>query len=482
MALSLAPTAAASERRASLVLVAIFGVVYAIVSRVAFHGFPFSGDEYSTCLQAQIFSKGALATHAPPHPSLLYVDHVVIDDRVRSKYPPGCAALLALGLLAGAPWVVNPIAAVVTLAFLRKSARLVFGDRAALVTVVVAGVSPLFVFNAASFYAHAAATMWLAIAFAALAHFSRHERRSRLVVAGVALGAALLTRPHDAVLFAVPILALGRCSAVAWTAGASLPGVALLLLYQKLQFGGWFTSGYRAYAPIWQAVYGNTDPSLGMGIAMDPDEQWHHLDILRGFCLDWTLPGSIVLFALGAAVVWRGAPASRRFYAFALGVFALPPLALIATHALPDDGPLPRYLSTSLIPMAFFAGPGWIAVEAQLSTLVGAARSRGIAALMVGLGITSFVCIIGFRMPLLWDREGLYRAAVERGLHDAVVIVRSRHATQYTRNGPTLDGSVLYVRPDIADPAAILSWFPGRTIYEATEARPWTLRALSPPP
>jgi hypothetical protein len=132
--------------------------------------------------------------------------------------------------------------------------------------------------------------------------------------------------------------------------------------------------------------------------------------------------------------------------------------------------------------MAFFAGPGWIAVEAQLSTLVGAARSRGIAALMVGLGITSFVCIIGFRMPLLWDREGLYRAAVERGLHDAVVIVRSRHATQYTRNGPTLDGSVLYVRPDIADPAAILSWFPGRTIYEATEARPWTLRALSPPP
>src|SRR5258708_27202672 len=185
MALSLAPTAAASERRTSLVLVAIFGVVYAIVSRAAFHGFPFSGDEYSMSLQAQIFSKGPLATLAPPHPSLLYVDHVVIDDRVRSKYPPGCAALLALGLLAGAPWVVNPIAAVVTLAFLRRSARLAFGDRAALVTVVVAGGSPLFVFNAASLYAHAAATMWLAITVAALAHFTPHERRSLLVVARV---------------------------------------------------------------------------------------------------------------------------------------------------------------------------------------------------------------------------------------------------------------------------------------------------------
>jgi hypothetical protein len=252
-----------------------------------------------------------------------------------------------------------------------------------------------------------------------------------------------------------------------------------LLLYQKLQFGGWFTSGYRAYAPIWQAVYGNTDPSLGIDIAMDPDEQWHHLDILRGFCLDWTLPGSIVLFVLGAALVWRSAPASRRLYAFALGVFASPPLALIVTHALPDDGPLPRYLSTSLIPMAFFAGPGWIAVEAQLSTLVGAVCSRVIAALMVGLAIISFVCIIGFRTPLLWEREGLYRAAVERGLHDAVVIVRSRHATLYTRNGPTLDGSVLYVRPDVADPGAILSWFPGRTVYEAIEGRPWTLRTLS---
>src|SRR5260221_12734040 len=102
MALSLAPTAAASERRTSLVLVAIFGVVYAIVSRAAFHGFPFSGDEYSMSLQAQIFSKGALATHAPQHPPLLYFDHLVIDDRLRSRYQTGCAALLTLRILAAA--------------------------------------------------------------------------------------------------------------------------------------------------------------------------------------------------------------------------------------------------------------------------------------------------------------------------------------------------------------------------------------------
>src|SRR5271165_3947439 len=94
-------------------LIGALGVLYALLARMALHAFPFSGDEYSYLLQAELFARGLLRAPAPPHADLLRVDHVVIDEWVRSKYPPGTSALLALGVLAGAPWIVTPIEGVI---------------------------------------------------------------------------------------------------------------------------------------------------------------------------------------------------------------------------------------------------------------------------------------------------------------------------------------------------------------------------------
>jgi len=77
-------------------------------------------------------------------------------------------------------------------------------------------------------------------------------------------------------------------------------------------------------------------------------------------------------------------------------------------------------------------------------------------------------------------REGLFDEVEARGLHDAVVVVHAEYPTRYTRNGSTFDGSVLYVRSGIATDAEIASWFPGRTIYEATEGRTWSIRPVVP--
>jgi hypothetical protein len=100
-----------------LILLTFFGVVYALVSRLALRAFPFSGDEYSALLQAKIFARGVLRVPAPAHADFLQVDHVVMDAWVRSKYPPGTSVLLALGVRAGAAWLVTPLEAVIALAF-----------------------------------------------------------------------------------------------------------------------------------------------------------------------------------------------------------------------------------------------------------------------------------------------------------------------------------------------------------------------------
>ncbi len=150
----------------AVIVMALFGVVYAVLARVALRAFPFSGDEYSCFFQAELFARGLLHAPAPPHPELLRVDHVVMDAWVRTKYPPGTSALLALGVRAGAAWLVTPIEAVIALAAVWHTTRVHLGGRAAMLGLLVMGLSPLFSFQAATFFGHTPTTMWLALAFA----------------------------------------------------------------------------------------------------------------------------------------------------------------------------------------------------------------------------------------------------------------------------------------------------------------------------
>src|SRR5215469_1306749 len=82
------PAVSRYGRRAALVIVCA-GVFYALLARFALEGYPYSGDEYSTVLQAEGFARGVLKAPAPPYADWVAVDHVVIDQFVRSKYPPG---------------------------------------------------------------------------------------------------------------------------------------------------------------------------------------------------------------------------------------------------------------------------------------------------------------------------------------------------------------------------------------------------------
>src|SRR3954465_10011817 len=135
-------------------LVLLFGAAYALLARYALDAFPYSGDEYSLALQAELFAKGLMKVAAPPHVEWLRVDHVVIDAFVRSKYPPGAPALVAIGAKYGVAWIVTPIEGAVTLAIVWHTVRRMLGAAPALVALVTLGAAPLFMFDAASFHMH----------------------------------------------------------------------------------------------------------------------------------------------------------------------------------------------------------------------------------------------------------------------------------------------------------------------------------------
>jgi 4-amino-4-deoxy-L-arabinose transferase-like glycosyltransferase len=460
----------------ALAIVAVLGAIYALLARFALDGFPYSGDEYSVSLQGELFARGMLNAPAPPHIEWLGLDHVVIDSWVRSKYPPGAAALLGIGYRYGAAWLVTPLEAMVTLLVVWFANRRLLGPRPALVALIALGIAPLFMFEAASFYTHMATLMFLAIAFAALGAWTRGQRDRCLVLAGMAIGCAFLTRPLDAVLFGVAMIAFRSPRAIAITAASALPFVAVNLAYQAAQFGSPFTDGYHVYEPTLRALYGSETAAASLSLAhlASAVQLWNHIDIYRALIVDWTVAGTALVALVGACELDRN-HAARPMRTFSIVLIAAIALGLLVTIADPDDGARPRYLSTTLIPIAFLAAAGFAPSCAAIAARFGRRVCTIMVVVVAVFALAQLGSFLQDRTPKLWQREGLYQATTALHLTDAVVIVRAQHPARYARNGPWFDG-VLYlsVSPDTTV-EQVRRAFPDRQIWEAHEGLPWNL-------
>jgi hypothetical protein len=465
--------------RRLLLLVALLGVFYAVFARVALHAFPFSGDEYSYVLQAELFARGRLHAPAPPHADLLRVDHVIIDEWVRSKYPPGTSALLAIGVRLGAPWLVTPLEAVVALLAMAVAARRVLGERHVLTAVALLGAAPLFAFQAASFFSHTATTMWLAIALAAIAAWSVDGRAWRLVLAGAAIGCALLTRPLDAILFGAALLSFRSARVVLLAAAGAAPFAALHFAYQAAQFGSPFASGYAAYEPTFRAIYGaQTAPAFALSNLFDGEQLWHHLDIARAFLVDWTVPGAAVLALLGWFAL-RDDERARGTHRFVTALVALFAASLFVTVGGTDDGARPRYLSTVLLATALLGAPGWTSTGELLATRVGRGARRVLAVAVWVLPVIQLGAFLVDRTPQIWVREGLEQTVRAQGIAEGVVVIRAQWPTRYARNGPFFDRPVLFVSaPAATSLDEVAAAFPGRPLYEAHEGWVWSVTRM----
>jgi hypothetical protein len=467
---------AAGSAALALAIIAALGVIYALLARYALDGFPYSGDEYSLALQGELFGRGMLQAPAPAHPEWLGVDHVVIDSFIRSKYPPGASALLGIGYHLGAPWLVTPIEAVVALLLVWSATRRMLGPRPALVTLVALGIAPLFMFQAATFYTHTATLMFLAVGFAALGAWTRGERTRWLVVTGMAIGCAFLTRPLDALLFGIAMLAFRSPRAIVITAASALPFVAINLAYQAAQFGSPFTDGYHVYEPAFRAIYGADTAAASLSLAhlVNPVQWWNHVDIFRAMIVDWTVTGTALVALVGAYAIGKG-HAARSMRTFSVVVIAVFGFVLWLVISDPDDGARPRYLSSTLIPIAFLAGAGFEPTCAAIAARFGRRIRTIMVVTAVVFALVQLSSFLQVHIQKVWLREGLYQAARAHQLRDAVVIVRARYPTRYARNGPWFEGVLYLSAPPDATVAQIQSAYPGRAIWEAHEGEPWTL-------
>ena len=460
----------------AVTLIGVFGVIYAVVARLAFDRFPYSGDEYSLALQGELFARGVFKAAAPEHIEWLRVDHVILDHFIRSKYPPGGPALLSLGAREGVAWLVTPLEAVVALVLVWHTTRRLLGARPALVALVALGLAPLFAFEAATFYAHTPAVMFLAVAFCGVAGWSQSHRQGWLVLAGVAIGCTFLTRPLDAILFGLAMVSLRSVRAVVVTAVSALPFVVASFAYQAIQFGSPFSDGYHAYEPTLRQIYGDDIAATPVSIynVISPTQLWNHLDIFRAMAVDWTIPGTAIVALLGVFAIGRDHPA-RPIRTFSVALIAVFSVVLLPMIADLDDGPRPRYLSTTLLPIVFLTAAGFGSASTALATRFGARIRTIIVTVAIVFGLGQLASVIVDRLPKQWKREGLFKAAETLHGTDAVVIVRAQYPSRFARNGPFQEGVLYLSTPPDVSAETVRAAYPKRQIWEAFEGEPWRL-------
>ncbi len=211
MAQRLASRVERSPWVAVVVVACIAACLYIAVAHWLFDGRPLLVDEIVEERQAQIFAAGHLWLAAPPHPeffsSLLMVD---AGGRVYSQFPPGGPALLAVGALVGATWLVVPVCAALSVVAFGAFLRVVEPNtRVAIAAAALFAVAPFTVFMSGSHMNHVTALMGILVGAAALVHATARPARDGgraglAFVSGLGFGVAATIRPADALAFAAP--------------------------------------------------------------------------------------------------------------------------------------------------------------------------------------------------------------------------------------------------------------------------------------
>ena len=185
-------------------------LLYSTIALLVFSGRPLLIDEIVQVMQARIFAAGRLWLPVATHREFFSGLHVVdIGTKVYSQFPPGGPALLALGDLVGATWIVGPLCGAISVALFSGIVRL--SDPEASLrfqrgATLLFAVSPFGAFMFGSHMNHVTALMFLLVATWALAKgegSTKHKTAFGFIV-GLGLGAASTIRPLDALAFAVP--------------------------------------------------------------------------------------------------------------------------------------------------------------------------------------------------------------------------------------------------------------------------------------
>ena len=229
------------------------GVVSALLSWNVLGLVPHIPDELSYSYQGRIFASGNLSVSAPQIPEAFTIqwDHILRESgKWRAIYPPGWPVLLCFGWFLGCPWLMNPVLLAIAAYGLFRLAQQLFDDRTAIFALIAFACSPFVLMMAAGFMAHTSAlcfAIWCAF-------FLARMQKNDFIFAALCGATAFVIRPYSAVPLLLLLVLWGitraenRPRAVFQLAVGAAPLLLLFCIYNAIQFGSVFRTGY-SYDP-----------------------------------------------------------------------------------------------------------------------------------------------------------------------------------------------------------------------------------------
>lgn len=267
-----------------VVILAIIALMV-VVSVKCLNGIPINTDEFSYFFQANMMKSFRLFVPVPANTEYIQLDNIVIDSgKWYSKYTVGFPFLLAIGMFFGVPMVVNPIISIIGAIFIYLITKRLFGEKAAVISVFLAFLSPFYFANGASgFQPHISlACALLGAAYYYLLSLYRFKWFYPVMCAFLfTLGT--LIRPVDAALWGAAFFLLSiyflitrKDRAVLFLRflailGTAIAGLFIVLLVNKIQTGeflqfafhrfqskevwGFNVLGHNIYKAVWNLFH-----------------------------------------------------------------------------------------------------------------------------------------------------------------------------------------------------------------------------------
>ncbi|WP_226689879.1 glycosyltransferase family 39 protein [Ruegeria arenilitoris] len=271
-------------------MAAVFLTATLILEWFAFERVPHVQDELAYMFQAQTYAGGALYVPALPEGPREAFEHYLLDHHDGywiSAFTPGWPAMLALGVLLGAPWLVNPLLGVASIFLAQGVVQRLTNARTASISILILATSPWFIAMSASLMAHTFALFLLLLAWLLILRAEEGElKRAVLLVfiAGLSLGWLFLTRNLDGLLLGILtglfLLWHGGVlrhplTVISYSAGCVATG-SLIFFYNYYFTGDPLLTTLSDY---YHRVWIDGSNAFGFGQNIGAPEGWGHMEL-----------------------------------------------------------------------------------------------------------------------------------------------------------------------------------------------------------
>ena len=471
------------SRRDYVILAVLAGIAFAlsiIVRHEVFPAYSWNRDEPVYLWQVQLLNEGQLSSTDGGAPEFFRPWLTAArDGTLFSQYTPGWPLALWLSdNVLGSPGYALAFSAALAVLGTYTFTRVLTGKRnVALIAAAIMTMSPIVILQSGIYLGYLF-SLALGLFFGALVLTGIRGSPWRLIVAGLLLGLIFLTRPYDAVLWALPIgvyaLVITARSEwktllkpALWTALGFLPLFVVTLALNKHLTGSFtefpitvaskldkFWFGTRRIMPRWEAVDFTVFRAFrGSGRNL--------------FFLPQFLFGSYLALIVAGRVLWE-----RRRERDTIGLFALAaafPLGYFIFWGIYLSGARvtltgPIYYVPVFVPIAILMAYGFVSLWE---------RKRQLA---IGVVAVLTVATVPFLVNQIDENSGFsdaqapWRDSVKSIDGRALVIVdRSApyllHLNPFSSNPPDLDGRVLYAADRGWRDFEVIADHPDRTPY-----------------